>query len=317
MSNTPFFSIIIPIYNVENYLEQCLSSIRDQIFSDIEVICVNDGSTDRSREILRCFLKADRRIVIVDTKNEGPSTARNLGLSLAQGEYVLFIDADDYADIELCSFIHEQCQNKTPDIIVYGACPFPSGASPWLPHNLTTRSCLYEHSGVEALIYENGSHPFVWRNAFKRRFLQKHQVQFCSDVSFGEDLIFQFMAFPFAERILFSEKQLYYYRWERQGSAMFCAEKNLAQKYADHIRSVNILAEYWKLHGLLKDHGKDFFVWTISFLGPDLYRYTGSDKQKLLYDVRTLWKTYQLDHYLNELTDQQAFYYSYIMKDKS
>lgn len=98
---------------------------------------------------------------------------------------------------------------------------------------------------------------------------------------------------------------------------MFFAEKNLSQKYAHHIRSVNILAEYWKLHGLFEEHGKDFFKWTVSFLGPDLHRYTGPDKQELLYDVRTFWETYQLGRYLSDLTDQQAFYFSYIMKERS
>ena len=95
MRNTPFFSIIIPIYNVSNYLEQCLSSVLNQTFSDMEIICVNDGSTDGSREILRRFQGSDNRMVIIDTKNGGPSGARNVGFSLARGEYVLFIDSDD------------------------------------------------------------------------------------------------------------------------------------------------------------------------------------------------------------------------------
>ena len=317
MRNTPFFSIIIPIYNVSNYLEQCLSSVLNQTFSDMEIICVNDGSTDGSREILRRFQGSDNRIVIIDTKNGGPSTARNLGFSLARGEYVFFIDSDDYADTELCAFVYERCKEHDPDIMVYGAYPFPEGASLWLTRNLTIRSCLYERRGIEALIYENGSTPYVWRDVFKRKFLQEHQIRFRPDVSFGEDLIFQFMAFPFAERILFSERRLYHYRWKRQGSAMFYAEKNLSQKYAHHIRSVNILAEYWKLHGLFEDYGTDFFKWTVSFLGPDLYRYTNPDKQELLYDVRMFWETYQLGRYLSELTDQQAFYFSYIMKEGS
>ena len=111
MSNCPFFSIILPVYNVSSYLEQCLDSIRNQTLENIEIICINDGSTDSSREILRDYQKRDMRIVILDTKNLGPSAARNLGFSQARGEYVLFMDSDDFIDAELCSYLYEQSLN--------------------------------------------------------------------------------------------------------------------------------------------------------------------------------------------------------------
>lgn len=317
MSNCPFFSIILPVYNVSSYLEQCLDSIRNQTLENIEIICINDGSTDSSREILRDYQKRDMRIVILDTKNLGPSAARNLGFSQARGEYVLFMDSDDFIDAELCSYLYEQSLKYKSDITVYDAYPFPENSPQWLARNLVVRSRFYEHDSIAALIYENGATPFVWRNVFRRQFLLEHQLSFLPDVFFGEDLIFQFMSFPAAERILFLEKRLYHYRWKRQGSAMFNAENNLGQKYKHHIRSVNILAEYWENHGLLSKYGKEFFIWTISFLGADLHHYTGSDKQELLCEAKDLVEKYQLNAYANELSEQQTFYYSNIMKGKN
>ena len=94
----PKLSIIIPVYNVEKYLPKCLESILGQSFKDFEIICVNDGSTDNSLQVLQTYKKQDGRIVIVDKKNEGSGIARNLGLSTARGNYVYFVDSDDWLE---------------------------------------------------------------------------------------------------------------------------------------------------------------------------------------------------------------------------
>lgn len=88
-------SVIIPVYNVEKYLESCLESIKSQTFTDYELILINDGSTDESVAIMRRYAKTDARIRIISQSNRGVSAARNLGLSVAEGEYVLFVDSDD------------------------------------------------------------------------------------------------------------------------------------------------------------------------------------------------------------------------------
>ena len=88
-------SIIVPIYNVEPYLSSCLASCLNQTLKDIEIICVNDGSTDHSLEIVKEFQKADRRIRIIDKENGGLSSARNAGITAARGEWLVFLDSDD------------------------------------------------------------------------------------------------------------------------------------------------------------------------------------------------------------------------------
>jgi len=93
---SPKISIIIPVYNVEAYLEECLDSILTQDLSDIEIICVNDGSTDHSLEILKRYAENDKRIIIITQENSGPGRARNIGLKKARGEYIFFQDSDDY-----------------------------------------------------------------------------------------------------------------------------------------------------------------------------------------------------------------------------
>ena len=93
-------SVVIPVYNVEKYLEQCLDSVIAQSFEDIEVICVNDGSTDSSLEILKRYANNDSRIKIISQKNKGAGAARNVGIENAAGEYVYFMDSDDYLNAD-------------------------------------------------------------------------------------------------------------------------------------------------------------------------------------------------------------------------
>ena len=112
-------SVIIPVYNVEDYLEQCLDSICDQTFEDIEIICVNDGSTDGSEAILERYAKIDSRIHIISQKNQGLAATRNNGLKQARGEYVYFIDSDDYIELETLEKLHENIVSNGSDMVLF------------------------------------------------------------------------------------------------------------------------------------------------------------------------------------------------------
>ena len=114
----PKISVIIPIYNTQNYLEKCLDSVINQTFKDIEIICVNDCSKDNSLEILKKYSKKDKRIKIIDFKeNKGPASARNEALNIAKGEYISFIDSDDWINLDFYEKLYFSSQNSFIDII--------------------------------------------------------------------------------------------------------------------------------------------------------------------------------------------------------
>lgn len=128
-------SIIIPVYNVEQYLPECLSSILCQTYKDIEIILVNDGSTDRSGELCRAAAESDNRVVLIEQKNAGLSAARNAGLDRASGEYIMFVDSDDYvspymvetmlksiedADMVMCRFCITDGDRKFENSVDFG-----------------------------------------------------------------------------------------------------------------------------------------------------------------------------------------------------
>ena len=122
---TPLVSVLIPVYNVEKYLSRCLDSLINQTLTDIEIICVNDGSTDGSLKILKQYQEKDNRIVIVDKKNGGLPSARNAGLDRARGQYVGFVDSDDYVEPSMFETLYKTAKKKNSEVVICGAQIFP------------------------------------------------------------------------------------------------------------------------------------------------------------------------------------------------
>lgn len=115
-------SIIIPVYNIESFLPRCLDSIVGQTMREIEIITVNDGSTDRSLDILHSYAKKDKRIRVFSQENKGLSVSRNLGICIAQGDYILFVDGDDFIDSESCERLYREAIDNNLDIVAAGYC---------------------------------------------------------------------------------------------------------------------------------------------------------------------------------------------------
>ena len=109
-------SVIIPVYNVEQYLRECLESVINQTLSELEIICINDGSTDSSLDILREYEQKDNRIIVINKDNEGQAAARNIGISMAKGEYIGFLDSDDYIDSNFYEKLYNAAKKYKADI---------------------------------------------------------------------------------------------------------------------------------------------------------------------------------------------------------
>lgn len=120
-NNHPLVSILVPVYNVELYLRQCLDSLKKQSLTDIEIICVNDGSTDGSLDILNDYASTDNRIKIINKRNGGLPSARNAGLDAATGEYVGFVDGDDFVEPDMFKKLYLAAKHEKADIVVCGA----------------------------------------------------------------------------------------------------------------------------------------------------------------------------------------------------
>lgn len=216
----PKISIILPIYNVEQYLEECLMSILHQSFFEFECICVIDGSTDRSEEILRKKTKGDTRFKILSQNNRGLSSARNVGIDKAKGEYIMFVDSDDFIDEDACEQLYSLVENEKVDIL--GSCfrTYPEGSVSKFSMRtgvLSTASDL-----LKSTLKPQSSDDlcFVWRYLIRRDFLNKNNIRFNPEIRYAEDMIFMMESFSYAKKIYLTDYAPYHYRTNNPHSIM-------------------------------------------------------------------------------------------------
>lgn len=176
--NPVLVSIIIPNYNAEEYLRKCLDSVVNQTLTDIEIICVNDGSTDRSLDIFEEYAKNDNRIIIIDKENEGQSVSRNTGFKLARGEYIAFVDSDDYIDLDAYENLYKFAKKYNQDMVIFDVLRFNS-ENEWRGklHRKAISKYVIDYTNITEhpeLVYDTGP----WNKLIKKSFWDKHSFQF-------------------------------------------------------------------------------------------------------------------------------------------
>lgn len=238
--HSPRFSVIVPVYNVERYLPSALDSLLYQTEKDIEIICVNDGSTDHSLSILESYAKLDERIIIINRENGGLSAARNSGLSAAAGEYIIFLDSDDHLAENACERLNDIIKKyQQPNAVEFGTTPFPSSPAPgdWLISALNTPNKYYERVDEKVLLTTPHLKPvFCWRYCWKNEFIKTNSLKFDEKMRYGEDAIFLFEALTKVRGLAVASDKLYFYRHVRDDSLMNNARNNAAEFPAQQLK---------------------------------------------------------------------------------
>ncbi len=207
------FSVVVPVYNVEQYLEQCLESLQAQDYTDFEVICVNDGSTDGSQKILVEWETIFPQMKVIDRENGGLSAARNTGLSVATGDYVLFVDSDDWVEPNILSRLAEEADGE--DMICFACRKSNGGVTDTLVPEQGDGWSYYNRHALE-----HHEVPFVcvWQRCYRREFLLANSLSFREGI-LHEDNEFTPRACLKAKSIKTIPNVLYNYRM-RPGSIM-------------------------------------------------------------------------------------------------
>ena len=225
----PKVSVIIPVYNVSAYLQECLESIINQTLKDIEIVCVNDGSTDNSLNILKEYAKKDKRIKIIDQKNGGIGNARNNGIRYAKAPYVLFVDSDDWLDLTCLEKLYDKISSTDSDICIYGLQEYDESKNKFVEDAYYDTSCykIREHDicdfkEIKSFIFRRFG-AFV--KMYKRDFFIQKNLFFPEKVLF-EDVLTHVKAITLAKKISFCDENLYFYRMNRKGSIMNVAKAN-------------------------------------------------------------------------------------------
>lgn len=288
----PKISIIVPVFRVEKYLPVCLDSLRAQTLRDIEIICVDDGSPDRSRAILNEYAALDSRIVVVAKENGGLSSARNAGIRVASSDYICFVDSDDLLERNACEEIVGAFKTNDCDVVTYGATAFPSHRSnAWIDNRLSPRDVVYDSFSPD-IVFEENSHPYAWRTALRRDFLIENQLFFDEDLRFGEDELWHFSVYPRSEKTAFISSRLYRYRVEREDSLMATRAVEPVLKVYDHLRIVEKICSDWYSLGLIDLHYRELLSHIAGFVFRDLLEAPSEGRMALLRFARSILEAY-------------------------
>jgi len=245
IKNNQLLSIIVPIYNVEDYLEDCLESILKTDIKETEIILVDDGSTDNSNQLIRKFKQKDNRVKIIVKENGGLSSARNAGLNIARGEYILFIDSDDILYPEPLSRALENAMNDNSEIVIFDYFEFEDLSNvryrydrAFLPERL-----LSDHELILNKLFYMDINFAVWNKLYKHSFLRDNNLSFKENTWF-EDLDFIFKA-VFRANVISKENSILIGYRQRKGSIM----KTVSPRVLDKKEILFEIKEFLETHG--------------------------------------------------------------------
>lgn len=206
-------SVVVPIYNVQSYLERCIESIQNQTFKELEILLIDDGSTDQSGAIANYYAEKDSRIKVIHKKNGGLSDARNRGMQIATGEYIFFLDSDDWIALDTLEVLLDNIQSYDADIAVCGFY-YAYDTSLWIDKRYWStkqdRWLFNNEDAMKALIENTQIKNFAWGKLYKREMIQ--DIPFKKGVLF-EDIFWQHQVFARSKRCIYiQEPKCYYYQ---------------------------------------------------------------------------------------------------------
>ena len=251
-------SVIIPVYNAEKYLARCLKSVINQTFKDIEIICINDVSSDNSAEILNAYAKIDERIrVINNPQNMGAALSRNAGIDAAKGEYIYFIDADDYIDEKYLAGMFSVIEREKCDIVFNAAVLSESSGN----------STPYKHPSMPEVdfggrYFDNITtiHDlpcFIWARIYRKSFLDKHNLRLIN--VHCDDVVFNTVTNLYCDKTFAYYGEKYHYTVINNG--MTGNVETLNRKDLEHMTAYSTIYDYLNEHNIKDDRLKLFRVY--------------------------------------------------------
>lgn len=280
----PAVSVIIPVYNKQEYLEKCLSSVINQTYSNIEIIIINDGSTDNSLSICRDYAKKDSRIMIFDKENEGVSKARNLGIAIAKGKWLFFLDADDFLDLGTFSYLLNIGDVSKADVVYLGCREW------YLDKMLGERKSpeYKEYSNLELFLNNTRLSPAsACLNFIKRDIIIDNDISFNESMEHNEDGLFVYSAYCHAKKFSVLNKSFYNIvlspnSVSRKPMDIKAIKDNLLflSELCDYVRKYELINEY---RTYINKMSKYFFIASLYYKDFSIYKHEVQNNFRILY----------------------------------
>ncbi len=248
-------SVVIPVYNVEKYLEDCLNSIVNQTLRDIEIICIDDGSTDNSLAILNDFAEFDDRMIIVSQSNQGHAVSTNRGIEMAQGEYLYLMDSDDIVKLNTLEDTYNLCKSKDLDFLIFKAQAYNELENRFYDGENYVMEGLFKSVGNSIFNYkdipdEELFHISVtpWSKLYNRQFIMDCGAKFPEGLVFDDNVFFW--------QVLFNARRIYFYNEFLFTRRFYSLSSTTSgdMRYLDSIEIVNLIGEEFRKHGEFERH---------------------------------------------------------------
>lgn len=283
-------SVIIPVYNIQQHLRECLDSVLGQSYPHLQVICVDDGSTDESPAILAQYAQKDPRVQVIRQQNAGPGAARNTGLEAATGEYVIFLDSDDWFEPDFLEKMVDTAVREGADVAICRAVEFDTNSGRELPSEWMMKK-QYLPGKLAFAPQEMADHLFQftygmpWDKFYRRELLTSSGIRYPA-LKNSEDLAFVYPTLLAAKRIAVVDEVLIHHRINRMASV---SNSRCGQPEAPY-EAFQIVKEYLEQHQLMDTYRRSFLNWAMEFLVWHISNMSQRDIQKqYLNTLRHQW----------------------------
>ena len=309
-SEQPLISVIVPVYNTEKYLGRCLESITANTYKNLEIICIDDGSTDNSLNILSFYKKKDARIKVINQNNLGPAAARNAGLDNATGKYISFVDSDDFVSWNAYEILTKVAEENKLDMIMFGANAFPENEAPdWIKDILNTQYHYYKNcDGCKLVFQEKSARPFLWLHFIKKSLFEvPTKIRFDETMKLGEDQLLQFQYVPRVKNAMVITDKLYNYRISRSGSLMQMYSSRLNKKVETHLLLAQKIIDSMKNENTYEQSEDMLVTWLVNFLYYSINHLPASWRHKYSCEIIELFKKNNIATYLISEWEQPRY----------
>lgn len=290
---TPKATIVVPVYNSSRSIQRCLDSLLVQSERSIQVVCVNDGSTDDSLNVLRQIAQADDRVLVIDQENAGVSCARNTGIDAAEGETVFFVDADDYIDAQTVERVLHAMESSDAEVVVFGGVCEPADAAPKRVQQLMSPKAGAFGARDPQLLFHANAQPYACRAAFSRELLNREDIRFAPGLALGEDVVFQLAAYALANKTVVMPDKFYHYVMESDSvTHEFNSAEARAKKLDAHMMMLEEVLEDWAAYGLLDLCPGELVTWFLDLIVFDLARLGTDDFHRVAGRVNRAFTTF-------------------------